>query len=64
MLLHTDSDYMSILLNFVLFVEVKSQLFYDTFGATKIMTLSTSYTLYSIMYSRQYCIDIVQEPEL
>lgn len=59
-----DSNCMSILLNLVLVVEVKAQLFYDTVGATKILALPTSYTLYSITYPRQYCIYIVQEPEL
>lgn len=59
-----DSNCKSTLLNLVLFVEVTSQLFYDTVGATKILTRPTPYTLYSIMYSRQYRIYIVQEPEL
>lgn len=64
LLLYMDSNCMSILLNLVLFVEVKSQLFYDTVGTTKILTLPTSCTLYSITYSAQYCIHIAQEPEL
>lgn len=55
---------MSLLLNLVLFAQVKSQLCHDRVGATKILTLPPLYTLYFIMHFGQYCICIVQEPEL